>query len=293
MHFQAELDALFLERIENRRETLGEIRVTGVDHVLRDRRERVQQVPDRAAGKAVDDLDAELLGGLGGVDHVLRGPLPDTLGLAVAPDLGRNDALVTPVDVVADALADQVVRDGEHLQAVLVEHRPLGLAVVVVLEGLVHLEVVAPAGQFQAVITPTLGFLRQDLQRQVRPLSGEKRYWSCHLVPPYPKDSSHTPAKRLFAKKNAYYPRFIARTPAGRGEGVPPSYHEARPRWPRHEQSAMALVPGVTTGRGTQSSIAHQGRIIIQGAGRQAMSNSRQFSDRVWLASGGGLTPSS
>ena len=54
----------------------------------------------------------------------------------------------------------------------------------------------------------------------------------------------------------------------------------------------MVLVPGVTTGRGTQSSLAHQGRIIIQGAGRQAMSNSRQFSNRVRLASDAGSTPS-
>jgi hypothetical protein len=41
----------------------------------------------------------------------------------------------------------------------------------------------------------------------------------------------------------------------------------------------MALAPGVTTGRGTQSSIALQGRTIIQGAGVQATSISRQFSN--------------
>ncbi len=245
MDFQAELDALLLEDIENRRETLGEVRVAGVDHVLRDRRERVQEVPDRAAGEAVDDADAELLGRPGGVDHVLRSPLLDAFRLAVAPDLGREDGLVTLVDVVADALADQVVRDGEHLQPVLVEHRPLGLAVLVVLEGLVDLEVVAPAGQFQAVIAPALGLLRQDLQRQVRPLSREKRYRSCH-----PRTSL---SKRLVAhllqsvssqRKTLTIPVLLrphpvawpswpclhglqARATRHRGEGVPPLRREA------------------------------------------------------------------
>ena len=52
-------------------------------------------------------------------------PLSDTFRVAVAPDGAVQDAAVPLVDgVVADGLALQVRRDGEHLQAVAVEDLP-------------------------------------------------------------------------------------------------------------------------------------------------------------------------
>ena len=47
MHFEGELDAALLEFIEDRIPHAGEERVAVVDHLPGDRRERVEQVPDR------------------------------------------------------------------------------------------------------------------------------------------------------------------------------------------------------------------------------------------------------
>ena len=113
--------------------------------------------------------------------HALGGALPHALRVAVAPDLGRQDALVAGVDrEVAHALPDQVVADHVALQAVAVEQLALGGHVAVVGERLVDLEVIAPAGQLQAVEPPGGRLGGQLLQRQVGPLAGEQGYLSCH-----------------------------------------------------------------------------------------------------------------
>ena len=49
----------------------------------------------------------------------LGGPLAHALGIAVAPDVRRQDRLVPLVDVVAHRLADEVVGDREAVEAVL------------------------------------------------------------------------------------------------------------------------------------------------------------------------------
>ncbi|MND04366.1 hypothetical protein D3C83_245990 [compost metagenome] len=60
------------------------------------------------------------------------------------------------------------------LQIVLFQEVPLPLAVAVVLEGLLHLEMVPPAGQFDAVVAEFLGFFGHVGQGQVGPLAGEQ-----------------------------------------------------------------------------------------------------------------------
>ena len=128
MDLQRELDAALLEDVEDRVPALGEQLEAVVDHGVGDRRERVEQVPDRRAGEAVDDLDAQLLRGPGGVLHLLDGPLGLLLG--VAADLGGHPVVGPGVDVVEDELAGQVVRDRPALQAVLAEQvvTPLAIA---------------------------------------------------------------------------------------------------------------------------------------------------------------------
>ena len=133
-------------------------------------------MPDRRAGEAVDDLDAQLLRRAGGVHHLLGGPLADGLGLAVAPDVLGQDQLVPLVDQVADRLADQVIGDGPDLQPVLAQQIVPTLAVVLVVECLLDVEVVAPAGQLDALVPPLAGFLADDFEGQVGPLAGEKRH---------------------------------------------------------------------------------------------------------------------
>ena len=150
MHLQGELHAALAEHVEDRVEPLGQQLEAVVDHLRRDRREGIQQGPDARAGEAVDHADAQLLRGPGGVDHVLGGPGVDLGRVAVAPNVRRQDRLVPRVDVVQHRLADQVVADGEHLQVVLFQQFAFLGAVVVLVEGLIDLEVVAPAGQFRA-----------------------------------------------------------------------------------------------------------------------------------------------
>ena len=74
VHLQGELHAALAEHVEDRVEPLGQQLEAVVDHRRRDRRERIEQVPDARAGEAVDHAHAELLGGPGGVLQFLGGP---------------------------------------------------------------------------------------------------------------------------------------------------------------------------------------------------------------------------
>jgi hypothetical protein len=87
---------------------------------------------------------------------------------------------VALVDAVTDGLAHQMVADGVALQPVLVEGIPALLNIAVVGERLVHLEVVAPAGEFHAVIAEGFGLLADDLKGQIGPLAGKEGNGSWH-----------------------------------------------------------------------------------------------------------------
>ena len=126
-------------------------------------------------------LDAQFLGGPDGVLQLLGGPGVHFGRVPVAPNVGRQDGLVPGVDVVQHGLADQVAADGEHLQVVLLQDRPLLGAVVVLVEGLIDFEVIAPAGQLQSIVAETAAFAGQLGQGQVGPLAGEHRNRSRHV----------------------------------------------------------------------------------------------------------------
>jgi hypothetical protein len=64
VHFERVADAELLIFVEDGGEALGEVGVTGVDLAGKVRREGIDEVPDAAAGEAVDDADAETLGRL-------------------------------------------------------------------------------------------------------------------------------------------------------------------------------------------------------------------------------------
>ena len=93
----------------------------------------------------------------------------------------RGDPVVGPVvEDVEDELADQVVRDRPALQAVLGEEGVPPFAILVVVEGLLDVEVVAPAGELDAVVAPLAGLLADRFQGQVGPLAGEQGDGSGH-----------------------------------------------------------------------------------------------------------------
>ena len=76
------------------------------------------------------------------------------------------------IDRIQNGLADQVVAEREHLQAVPGQRLPLPLAVARIGHRLGDLEVVAVAAEFEAVEAEIFGLGRQRFQRQVGPLAG-------------------------------------------------------------------------------------------------------------------------
>ena len=174
VHLEPEPHAFPLEHLEDRPEALGDLVVASLDRVEVVRRERVEEMPDRRAGEPVHLRHAERRRGTRRVGEPLGGALPHALGLTVAPDLGREDRAVALVDRVADRLADEMRAQRPAAEARLLEQRAPILDVSRIGKGLGDVEVIAPAGELQAVEGPdgrTLGELRQ---RQVGPLAGEE-----------------------------------------------------------------------------------------------------------------------
>ena len=84
------------------------------------------------------------------------------------------------VDAVADRLSDEMRADRQDVQVVALQDLLPRPAVAVVLERLVDLEVVAPAGELEAVEAPAAGLRGEILDRQVGPLAGEQRDGTGH-----------------------------------------------------------------------------------------------------------------
>ncbi len=126
-------------------------------------------------------VDAERRGRAGRVLHPLRRALSHPLGVAVAPDLGRQDPLVPCVDRVADRLADEVRADRPAAEPVPLEQLALRLHVAGIGDGPVDLEVISPAGELDTVEAPRLQLRGQVDERQVGPLAGEQGDGTGHL----------------------------------------------------------------------------------------------------------------
>ena len=113
---------------------------------------------------------------------VLRSPVPPAFrsalahafSLTISPNARRQNTLVALVNgMVAHTLADKVGADGEALQVIFIEYVPPALDIGIIFERLIHFEMVAPAGDFQAVKTKIAGLAAHFLKGQIRPLSGK------------------------------------------------------------------------------------------------------------------------
>src|SRR5690606_22419614 len=93
---------------------------------------------------------------------------------------GRQDRAVALVDAVAHRLPDLVVRHGEGGEAVVEEDLPAARAVGLAAGGLFDVEVVAPAGELEAVIAHLPRERGEIGQRKVGPLAGEQRDGTWH-----------------------------------------------------------------------------------------------------------------
>ena len=189
VHFEAEVDVVLLEDLEDGLPALGEVVVALLQVGLVGGREGVDRVPDGGTGEAVDDGLAgalrlvghvslasveELAGGLGGQGHLGARALTDAFRITVTPDVGGQDALVALVDVVAGGLADEVRGDRPAAEVVLREKLPDGLDVARLVDGADDVEVVAPAGELDAFVAHRFDLGQELGDLEVGPLAGEE-----------------------------------------------------------------------------------------------------------------------
>ena len=185
MHLEAEVHVRLVECLEDGQPALCEIVEALLPVRLRRGRKGVDRVPHRGAAEAVDHGRRPTRGPgsrieqrarrSGGRDHLLSGPPADPLRLAVAPHVRRQDGPVALVDRVAHRLPHQVVRDRKAGQAMRLEQRPLVAQVLRRGNGLVHVEVVAPARQLDTIVAHAPGEGSELRQGQIGPLAGEER----------------------------------------------------------------------------------------------------------------------
>ncbi len=180
MHLQAEPDALALENLEDRLQTLRDLLIAAFDPLEVVGRKRVEHRPDRGADEAVHLGHAKGCGRTRSVFEPARGTAAHAFRIAVTPDLGRQDAPVPLIDRIADGLADEVRAEREAPETLAFEQLPAGPPVARVGDGGSHIEVVSPAGKLQPVVTPGCRSRCKLRQRKVRPLPGEEGQRSSH-----------------------------------------------------------------------------------------------------------------
>ena len=66
--------------------------------------------------------------------------------------------------IIGHALADEVGADGPATETIFLKDIPAALDIAVIFQGFVHFEMIAPAGEFQAVETPFADFCGEYFQ---------------------------------------------------------------------------------------------------------------------------------
>jgi len=77
-------------------------------------------------------------------------------------------------------LAYAVIRYGRHLKVVSAEEFELVLRVLGFGTAALHFEVIAPTGEFEAVVAPFAGLGREGFEWQIGPVAGEEQDRSGH-----------------------------------------------------------------------------------------------------------------
>ena len=175
MHLEPEADALLVEDVEDRPPALREVLVAALDLGEVVGWERVDEVPDRGAGEAVDLRDAEPCRRPGRVLHPFRGPRSHALRdrrrrtpPAAGSRGGARRSGRTPPDPPGAPPIAQTPRSWRSRSS------RSDRDVAVVGERLVDLEMVAPAGELEPVEAEASAFRGEVGERQVGPLAGEQ-----------------------------------------------------------------------------------------------------------------------
>ena len=100
--------------------------------------------------------------------------MADAFGFAIAPDIGWQNGFVPFINQIAHRLSDEMRGDGVAGETVLGEQRPFLFAIIGFGECAVGFKVVAPAGEFHAVVTHFFDERQEFGEREVGPLAGEE-----------------------------------------------------------------------------------------------------------------------
>ena len=85
------------------------------------------------------------------------------------------------IDDIADRLAHEVSADGMTLQTMVIQKLAALFAIFWIFVGFVDFEVIAPTGQFDAVVTEIADHLYHLVNTIIGPLARKKRYRSRHV----------------------------------------------------------------------------------------------------------------
>lgn len=235
--FEGEADSAVASGIEYRMPLFGELFHGVGDEFGAWGRVACDVAPDGRAGESADDTGTEFFSQLERGDHFLRGPLVNSGLVAVAPNIVRRERLMAFIDRIGNTLADFVISDDGQLQVVPGEEFQLVRDGVFVAEGSLDLEMIAPAAEFHAVITPFVGLHGQCFEGQVGPGACKEQDLSWHRTASRRKkawflssDSKCIMTSLETEDSSGTITELMDTTPAILGG--PPAFPEGPPPWP-------------------------------------------------------------
>jgi hypothetical protein len=190
MDFEGEIYVDFLEDVQNRNKSTGEVVEALLEESLAGGRKGIARMPDARAAEAVDhgwEIQVAMrLGvektpaGACGQLKLFGSAASDTLGITISPNRWGKNRLMTLINEIADCLTDQMVGNSERRETSISQDAPAFLAVICGFGGLVDVEMVAPTGKLQSVEAHFFGERRKFCERKIGPLAGEESYRSGH-----------------------------------------------------------------------------------------------------------------
>ena len=172
MHLEAVLDAILAEDLQDGAPQVVYLLESALYHLLCGLREGVHVLPDGRTHEARHAIGAQLGGSNGCRLHRPDGPSPDAIG--VVGQFGRGEVVQARVVVVAYALARYMRAKRFHHKAVSLENGLYLLHIGIVLGCPNGVQMVAPSGEFDAVVAHLGGLTAQSVQVHVCPLTAHE-----------------------------------------------------------------------------------------------------------------------
>src|SRR5512133_3669909 len=178
MHFQRILHIDLQIFIEYWQPAFSEIMISICDHLIGNRRKRIQQMPDGTTCEPYYSLYAQHLCSFSCLNNFGRSSFPYTFRFSIAPDMSRQDGFVSFIDQVTYRLSNQMCGDRMHLQ--FVRRKGSSSFITIIFGRLVYFKVVSPAGELKSIKAKFVGFFTYFHEGKIGPLAGKKGYRTCH-----------------------------------------------------------------------------------------------------------------